>query len=67
MTNSSGAAWKNINVHTWMNIDQDNNFVNVTTFEIRCDEDGIHCEIYNDRGGEAAAAQGPWRCTVRPE
>ena len=69
MTNTSGATWKNISVHTWMNIDQDHNFVNATTFEIRCDGDGIQCEIYNDRGGEAAAAQGSWRCTepVRPE
>ena len=40
---------------------QDHNFVNATTAEIP-----IHFYIYNDRGGEAAAAQGVWRC-VRPE
>eukprot|EP01045_Picozoa_sp_COSAG04_P009297 COSAG04_NODE_534_length_12949_cov_5.651673_8_plen_134_part_00 len=67
MTNSSGATWKNISVHTWMNIDQAHNFVNATTFEIPSDEDGIQCEIYKSRGGEAAAGQGSWRCTVRPE
>ena len=63
---SRDSCWHNIWVAFFQDCQQSScgqahNFVNATTAEIP-----IHFYIYNDRGGEAAAAQGVWRC-VRPE
>ena len=43
----SGATWKNISVHTWMNIDQDHNFVNTP------DDAWMNIDINNVHTSEA--------------
>ena len=47
MTNYSCATWMNINVHTWMNIDQDHNFVNTP------DDAWMNIDINNVHTSEA--------------